>query len=257
MEKREESAILIQKAFKFFIKKREVFAFAKKNKFNYSIYPSFLSEEDITKKIDLKIRLYKNLLKSDYFVLPVKFCHFRRCYVFDLPKNQFNSKSKKILNFAFISNNNKIIIDPKYKKVLLGDNYVNQINFGKFDKDEKLYKKYFKLKEDLDSDSSSDCKKNLEKPKKDEINHLNFNTINIHKLHSSKSSLLLLSNTFSNSTRDSTNPTSPTKKRRKKRKSILKNREGSANKIRENRRFKKRVSFGSSQISFYKSGINK
>ena len=256
MEKREESVISIQKAYKSLIRKREVFAFAKKNIYNYSIYPSFLSEKDIKNKINLKIRLYKDLLKSDYYVLPLKFCDFRKCYVFDFPKNQFNSKRKKIMNFTFVLNNNKVIIDPEYKKVRLGHDYVNQIDFSKLDKKEKLNNKFFKLKEELNSDSSSN--NNSEKYKKDENNGLNRNIINLNKLHSSKSSALLLSNTLSNSTKDSINQATPTyKKGRKKRKSILKNREGSFANIRENRSPKKRVSFGSSQISFYKSELYK
>lgn len=40
------------------------------------------------------------------------------------------------MNFNFISNNNKVKIDKKYKVVLFGNEKVNQIDFRKFDKKE-------------------------------------------------------------------------------------------------------------------------
>ena len=196
--------------------------------------------------------------------MPIKFCNIRNCYVFDIPKSQFNKN--KILNFNFISNNNKVIIDPKYKTVLLGDNYANQIDFKKYDKKYNLTKNYFKFylnaNEDDDSDCYSDYKYNdSEKEENLEIKGLNYNIINLKKSNSSiPDNECLLSNTLSNSTKDSIHISSPILKkikRRKRAKSILKNREGSKSttKIRENGSSIKRVSFGSSQISFYKSQI--
>jgi hypothetical protein len=94
-----------------------------------------------------------------------------------------------------------------------------------------------------------------------EIKGLNYNIINLKKSNSSiPDNECLLSNTLSNSTKDSIHISSPILKkikRRKRAKSILKNREGSKSttKIRENGSSIKRVSFGSSQISFYKSQI--
>ena len=86
----------------------------------------------------------------------------------------------------------------------------------------------------------------------------NYHTINLNKSNSIKlENECLLSNTFSNSTKDSIRINSP-KKTRKKKLSILKNKRGnSSTKIRENRNVNKRVSFGSFQISFYKSQIPK
>lgn len=254
--------MVIQNKFRFFTKKSELFAFAKKSKFNYSIYPSFVSEENNnTNKTNLKIKLYNNLNKSDYYVLPVKFCKFRNCFVFDLPKNQFSSKTRKLMNFNFISGKNKVIVDPKYKTILLGDSYVNQIDFKKFDKKEEIKKRIFKLNDGDESINSSDYS---EKEEILALNDLNCNIANLKKVDSSSkldNDCLFLSNTFSNSTKDSIIiNSSPYKKgRRKRAKSILKNREGSksATKIRESRSIKKRVSFGSSQISFYKSDLYK
>lgn len=97
-----------------------------------------------------------------------------------------------------------------------------------------------------------------------EINNFNCNIDNLKKVDSNSkldNECLFLSNTFSNSTKDSVIlNSSPYKKGKRRAKSILKNREGSrsAAKNRENRRsINKRVSFGSYQISFYKSEIYK
>ena len=263
MEKREQSAILIQNKFRRYTKKKELFYFAKKNKYNYSIYPSFLSDNN---KKNIKIKLYNDLLKSDYYVLPVKFCNIRNCYVFDIPKNQFNDKSNKIIHFNFISNNNKVIVDPKYTAILFGDNYVNQIDLKTLDKKDNMSKKSFKFSlnrnEDYESDSSSIYKDNdSEKEETIEINYLSNNIINLSKSNSSKLDIeCLLSNTFSTSTKDSIHAGSPIIKKikRKRAKSILKNKEGisrSNTKKRDNKSTVKRVSFGSSQISFYKAQI--
>ena len=68
------------------------------------------------------------------------------------------------------------------------------------------------------------------------------------------------SNNFSNSTKDSFSLNSPVyKKYRKKRsKSILKNKNGSKSMTKDKgRRNNKRVSFGSSQISFYRAKLFK
>lgn len=263
MEKREQSAILIQNKFRRYTRKKELFYFAKKNKYNYSIYPSFLSDNN---KKNIKIKLYNDLYKSDYYVLPVKFCKFRNCYVFDIPKNQFNDKNDKIIYFNFISNNNKIIVDPKYSAILFGDNYVNQIDLRTLDKKDNINKKSFKFclnrNEDDESDSSSIYKDNdSEKEETIEINYLsNNNIVSLNKSNSKLDIECLLSNTFSTSTKDSIHAGSPIiKKIKKKRaKSILKNKEGTNRtnpKKRENRSSVKRVSFGASQISFYKSQI--
>jgi hypothetical protein len=171
----------------------------------------------------------------------------------------------KIINFNFISHNNEVIMDPKYKAILMGDNYVNQIDFGIFDKKNNLKDNLFKFPlikrkvEGSDDFSNSDSKS--EKDENHDINNFpNYHVINLNKSNSSKleNECLLLSNTFSNSTKDSIRISSPTYKKKKKRLSILKNKRGnSSTKIRENRSINKKVSFGSFQISFYKSQIVK
>ena len=186
------------------------------------------------------------------------------------------------MNFNFISNNNKVKIDKKYKVVLFGNEKVNQIDFRKFDKKESSKNNYHKLsitKEDSsESESSnSDSYSNSENEnenennfenenenneeeseKKQDLNEnldindfLNHNITNLNKNYSNKiENELILSNTMSNSTKDSISLNSPTKKCKKKKrsKSILKIRRTSTN---------KRVSFGSSQISFYRSQLLK
>ena len=251
------------------MKKKNLFSFIKQNKSNYSIYPSFFSENNNHKKNNIKIKLYNDILKEDYYILPLKFCNFRNCYVFDIPKTQFDNKSNKIIYFNFLSNNNKVITDPNYDTIYLSDTYVNKIDFKKFDKKDNLTKNYFKFylntNEDDDSDCYSDYKYNDSEKEENidiNINCLNFNIINLNKSDNGKlDNECLLSNTFSTSTKDSFNINSPVlpKIKKKRNKSILKNKEGSRSttKKRENRSSNKRVSFGSSQISFYKSEINK
>lgn len=254
LEKRNQSVKLIQNKFRRFSKKKALFLFAKKNKCNYSIYPSFLSENN-NKKNNIKIKLYNDLLEDDYYILPLKYCNFRNCYVFDIPKNHFNSKSDKIIHFNFISNNNRVITDPNYDKILIADTYVNQIDFKKYDK------KGNKEEDDETESASYSSFKDIDSEKEGNM-HIKINQINLKNSNNSKlDNEYLLSNNFSNSTKDSFNVNSLViKKIKKKRnKSILKNKEGSRSmtKRRENKSCIKRVSFGLSQISFYKSRINK
>ena len=202
------------------------------------------------------------------------------------------------MNFNFITHNNKVKIDKKYKTVLFGNEKVNQIDFKKFDKKESSKNNYHKLsitKEDSSESESSDSESysnsengnvlngnvlNFENEnendeedseKKQDLNEnldindfLNHNITNLNKNYSSKiENELILSNTMSNSTKDSISLNSPTKKCKKKKrsKSILKN--GGRNSVTKDRQqirrtsTNKRVSFGSSQISFYRSQLLK
>ena len=256
--------------------KQDLIALAKKHKFYYSIYPSFLSEKNKNKK-DLKIKLFTDLSSpNNYSILPVRFCPLRNCHVFDIPKKKFLSH-KKIMNFNFL-NHNKVVIDPKYKIVLFGEDYVNQIDFKKFDKKEKFKNNYFKITlnkiessgtESGESNSYSDYEDDSKEKKEKNLNEnldindcLNHNIINFNKNYNNKlENDCVLSNTLSNSTKDSFSLNSPIfKKCKKKRsKSILKNKNGSKskNKYREKSSNSKRVSFGFSQISFYKAKLFK
>ena len=197
------------------------------------------------------------------------------------------------MNFNFITHNNKVKIDKKYKVVLFGNEKVNQIDFRKFDKKESSKNNYHKLsitKEDSSESESSDSEsysnsENVnvlnfdnenendeeDSDKKQDLNEnldindfLNHNITNLNKNYSSKiENELILSNTMSNSTKDSISLNSPTKKCKKKKrsKSILKN--GGRNSVTKDRQqirrtsTNKRVSFGASQISFYRSQLFK
>lgn len=250
------------------MKKKKLFSLAKKAKSYYSIYPSFLAKHNMKYKNDIKIKIFKDLNAPGKFcILPVKFCPVRNCHVFDIQKNKFHSNNK-LMNFTFISHNNKVAIDPSYKIIQYGDEYVNQMNFKKFDEGNDKNINYlnfsFEEKESSESDSNSfsDYEDNSGSEKDENIgikNCLTFNIKSINKCNNSK--LDLLSNTFSNSTKDSIRINSPgcRKIKRKRTKSILKNKNGSKSipKKRESRSITKRVSFGSSQISFYKSQIIK
>ena len=236
----------------------------KKIKSYYSIYPSFLSDKinyhnNYGNKNNIKIKLYNNLFSfNNYSILPIKYCKFRKCYVFDFLKSKYINN--KIVNFNFISYNNKIIIDPKYKTILYGVNYVNQKDFKDYKQKYNLKNIYFKHifdKNKNDESNSSGYKDNeSEKEEKKDVNNcLNYHIIYLNKLNNSNE--CLLSNTLSSSTKDSITLNSPfsRKLKRKRAKSILKNKKGSksVNKNIENRSINKKVSFGSSQISFYKS----
>ena len=270
LEKREQSASFIQNKFKTFIMKKDLIALAKKHKFYYSIYPSFLSEKNKNKKI--KIKIYTDLSSPDnYTILPLRYCLLRNCHVFDIPKNKFPA-NKKIMNFNFLTNSNKVIIDQKYKVVLFGNDYVNQIDFKTFDRKESSKNNYIKLSlknESSGSDSGeSDCYSDKENENDDDSEkqkdlNENFNDdLNHNFIYLNKNGKLENSNTMSNSTKDSF--ISPKKKCKKKKrsKSILKNKNGRRNSIVKDPQIKrtitnKRVSFGSSQISFYRSQLFK
>lgn len=192
------------------------------------------------------------------------------------------------MNFNFITNNNKVKIDKKYKVVLFGNEKVNQIDFKKFDKKENSKNNYHKLnKEDSSESESSDSNSysnsenennnnensndEEDSDKKQDLNEnldindfLNHNIIdlNLNKNYSNKiENELVLSNTMSISTKDSNCLNSPSKKFKKKKrsKSILKN--GGRNSVTKDRQIRrastKRVSFGASQISFYRSQLFK
>ena len=270
LEKREQSASFIQNKFKTFIMKKDLIALAKKHRFYYSIYPSFLSEKNKNKKI--KIKIYTDLSSPDnYTILPLRYCLLRNCHVFDIPKNKFPA-NKKIMNFNFLTNSNKVIIDPKYKVVLFGNDYVNQIDFKTFDRKETSKNNYIKLSlknENSGSDSGeSDCYSDKENENDDDSEkqkdlNENFNDdLNHNFIYLNKNGKLENSNTMSNSTKDSF--ISPKKKCKKKKrsKSILKNKNGRRDSIVNVPQIKrtmtnKRVSFGSSQISFYRSQLFK
>ena len=270
LEKREQSASFIQNKFKTFIMKKDLIALAKKHRFYYSIYPSFLSEKNKNKKI--KIKIYTDLSSPDnYTILPLRYCLLRNCHVFDIPKNKFPA-NKKIMNFNFLTNSNKVIIDPKYKVVLFGNDYVNQIDFKTFDRKETSKNNYIKLSlknENSGSDSGeSDCYSDKENENDDDSEkqkdlNENFNDdLNHNFIYLNKNGKLENSNTMSNSTKDSF--ISPKKKCKKKKrsKSILKNKNGRRNSIVKDPQIKrsitnKRFSFGSSQISFYRSQLFK
>lgn len=270
LEKREQSASFIQNKFKTFIMKKDLIALAKKHRFYYSIYPSFLSEKNKNKKI--KIKIYTDLSSPDnYTIVPLRYCLLRNCHVFDIPKNKFPA-NKKIMNFNFLTNSNKVIIDPKYKVVLFGNDYVNQIDFKTFDRKETSKNNYIKLSlknENSGSDSGeSDCYSDKENENDDDSEkqkdlNENFNDdLNHNFIYLNKNGKLENSNTMSNSTKDSF--ISPKKKCKKKKrsKSILKNKNGRRNSIVKDPQIKrtitnKRVSFGSSQISFYRSQLFK
>ena len=129
--------------------------------------------------------------------------------MFDIQKSKF-SPNNKLMNFVFISRGDKVAIDPSYKIIQFGDEYINQVNFQKFDNNDQSinYLNFsFDEKESLEnnnSDSFIGVGDDSESEKFDNLaikNCLTFNLMNVNKCNSSK--IDLLSNTFSNSTTDS------------------------------------------------------
>jgi hypothetical protein len=265
IEKRKQSALTIQAKFRKHMKRQIAVSFAKKNQSYYSVYPSFLIKQNPKSRNNLKIKIFKDLnAPSTFSVHPVKFCPVRNCYVFDIQKNKFSPNNKR-MNFVFISRSDKVVLDPTYKIIQLGDELINQVNFQKFDNNNQNnnYLNFsFDEKESLDNNSNSfsGIADNSESEKYGNLsvkNCLNLNLTPVNKCNSSK--IDLLSNTFSSSTKDSIHINSPASRRTKKRraKSILKNKNGrnSCPKYKEIRSISKKVSFGMSQITFYKCKI--
>lgn len=173
---RKKSAIKIQKRYKLYKQRKFFFSFARKHEEYYSIYPS----KEVKEKISIK--LYTSLKDNKlYKILPVRFCEYRKKYVFDIPKNKFPSH-KKFFRFKFIIDGT-VILDPKYKLVRFGEEeYVNEIDFNEFEKKEKLFKE--KIKEILNKNNENE-KKTINKKhkmnKKPEENKLTENTLKKNK----------------------------------------------------------------------------
>ena len=192
-----EKVKLIQKKFRSYLIKKKLFEFARQHKKYYSIYPSFISESTRkNKNLAIKIFLdYHN--RFNYKIIPLKFCRIRNCYFFDIPKSKFMS-SKKIMRFNFILNN-QIIYDREFDIVNLGNTFVNQIDFIRYDKKERLLYKKFKqdfISNDSSSESSfsdfecSDEKKNKSKTTKKVGTKKYVNTNESSKIFSSSFSTM-------------------------------------------------------------------
>ena len=167
LEKREDSARMIQEKYKIYLMKKDLYALAKKHVNYYSVYPSILSEDDNTEKNKVQIKIFTDLRNyENYRILPVRFCLLRNCYVFDIPKSKFPS-SKKIMRFNFIINH-KIITEPSYKIIRTKEESVNEIDFSKIKKNMK--------KKHVDFDDSS-CDDSIEMDNKKKIKCRVFNEI--------------------------------------------------------------------------------
>ena len=250
LEKRNKSAKLIQENYVIFLLRKDLFSLAKKHKNYYSVYPSFITEINDKKKISIK--LYTDLTNSrKYTILPLRFCLIRNCYVFDIPKTKFPGY-KKIMRFNFVSDDNDRIIDPNYKKVIFGGKFVNEIDFKKFDKNSKLFKKKIKNISNSSSflsDSDSDEKKKYNNNKGNMEIEEKITTHIYNKTTSGFSPIKYKKNKIEN---DLTNSTMSTKgsprfnnEHRKRRGSILKESRSHAN-----IKHKKNVSFGYVKFSY-------
>ena len=237
LEKRNNCARIIQENYKLFVVRKDLYSLAKKHKDYYSVYPSFLSNKSSEK---ISIKIFTDLTNpKKYTILPVRFCLLRNCHVFDIPKKIFPG-SKKIMKFIFLTENKKEIIDKKYKSVLFGKDYVNEIDF------KKIYIKELKLSLSRNNLKTSSSLYDLgygEKPNKiitRTIYKKKDNGISIN-LHKNKNENDLTNSTMS--TKGS--PRFTEKKVIKRKKSILKNRSPFKTK-----KMGRQVSFGFVKFSY-------
>lgn len=232
LEDREESATIIQENYKIYLMKKDLYALAKKHVNYYSVYPSFFSEKEYTKKNKVDIKIYTDLRNYEkYRILPVRFCFLRNCYVFDIPKSKF-PYSKKIMRFNFIINE-KIIIEPSYKIIKIGEDFVNEIDFAEIKKNNKI------MYEDSDNNS---CDDSVEMNNKTEPLQIRF----FNEIKSDSKEINDLTNSTNSSTKESaTIGNNSTKKKHRKKKSILKR-----SKSKRLNNSVRRVSFGMVKYSY-------
>lgn len=226
--------------------RKDLYNLAKKHKNYYSIYPSVLPKN--IRNVYIQIFTDCNNC-NERTTLPVRFCPFRNCYIFDIPKNKFPSY-KKIMKFIFIINN-KQVFDKKYEIVVFGDFCVNQVNFAKFDEKQKLLDKGFnqQFKSIFNNISDSDYSYTDSSDEDEKYRNDYQNKTLTEKICINKNPNLSLTNSTSMSTRSSIKGIAKIKPRLK---SILKNARNykKINSLKMAINLKRRVSFGSVKFSY-------
>lgn len=130
IEDRKQSIIKIQRYFKYFLNKKLLKKIIRKEKGRYII---ICHKSNV---LTLSIKLftdYKDNSKSEIY--PMRYCPFRKYYVFGIPKTKFilADKEKKIVNFNFIYKGN-IFFEDHYKIVDFNGKKVHTTNFSHIDK---------------------------------------------------------------------------------------------------------------------------
>ena len=241
-----EKIKFIQKKFRNHLTKKKLFSFAKQHKKYYSIYPSFRVPTQKNEKLLIKLFIdyYNNF---NYKILPLRFCQIRNCYVFDIPKTKFLT-SKKIMRFYFILNNKKIY-DKQFDIISFGNTNVNQIDFVRYDKKERLL--YKKFKQDFASNiySSESSFSDFDYSEEDKNKNTATKKIKTKKFVSRNETSMNFSSSLS--TRNSFKTAKITSVKHSKVKSILKDK-GSFKNLNESKfnSSERRVSFGIVKFSY-------
>ena len=129
---RNDSALKIQKMWNKYQTRLKVHKIAHHVRGCYTISPSI---KNITK---ISIKIFTNEFnKNEFKILPLRFCPIRKSFVIDIPKNKFYTQ-KKILKFNFIRKDSSIFYDENYKKIFYFDEYVHEIDFSLYDKNQKI-----------------------------------------------------------------------------------------------------------------------
>lgn len=149
---RNDSALIIQKMWGKYLKKLNVHKLAHHLTGCYTVS---IASKGRTKAF-IKI-FYDETNKDCYKIQRLRYCPIRNCFAIDIPKNKFYTP-KKIMHFIFLNRNNEKFFDENYKKVYLVNEYVHQIDFSCYDKNQKICEEA--------------AKKEKERQKQNDINNL-------------------------------------------------------------------------------------
>jgi hypothetical protein len=149
---RNDSALLIQKMWGKYLKKLNIHKLAHHLTGCYTVS---ISSKGRTKAF---IKIFCDETNKDcYKIQRLRYCPIRNCFAIDIPKNKFYTP-KKIMHFIFLNRNKEKFFDENYKKVYFVNEYVHQIDFSCYDKNQKICEEA--------------AKKEKERQKQNDINNL-------------------------------------------------------------------------------------
>ena len=129
---RNDSALLIQKMWGKYLKKLNIHKLAHHLTGCYTVS---ISSKGRTKAF---IKIFCDETNKDcYKIQRLRYCPIRNCFAIDIPKNKFYTP-KKIMHFIFLNRNKEKFFDENYKKVYFVNEYVHQIDFSCYDKNQKI-----------------------------------------------------------------------------------------------------------------------
>ena len=160
---RNDSALIIQKMWGKYLQKLNIHKLAHHLTGCYTVS---IASKGRTKAF---IKIFCDETNKDcYKVQRLRYCPIRNCFAIDIPKNKFYT-SKKIMHFIFLNRNNEKFFDENYKKVYFVNEYVHQIDFSCYDKNQKICEEAAKKEKerqkqnDINNLSTEDEKEYLEK----------------------------------------------------------------------------------------------